>query len=360
MALKIFERYLLGGLLVAIAYVFIAFFALFAFFEFLGQLANVTGDGVYTMQQAILVSVFRVPSQAYQAVPIAVLVGALIALAQLARNSELNVLRVSGVSTRGLLMVLFKAAALVALLTFFWGETVAPFCDRLAQSIRPLNSRTAGLELASGFWVKDANTFVNIREVKADARLVDIHLYEFDREGRLAAVRTAAEGDYVQPDLWRIRRVTETRYSSSGGGETKTVPEELWKSSLSPDILGVLNVVPERMSALTLVTYIAHLTANRQASTRYQVALWKKVVYPMTCFVMVALALPFGYFQGRSAGVGLKLFSGVMLGILFYLLDGLSSSLGLINHWSPFLSALGPSAGFMLLAVAMIWWVERR
>lgn len=360
-ALKTFERYLLSGLLVAMGYVFIALFSLFSFFEFLGQLSNVSGDGSYTLLQALLVSIFRVPSQAYQAVPIAVLVGALIALSQFARNSELNVLRVSGVSTPRLLWVLFKAAGLVAALTFVWGETVAPFSDRLAQSIRPLNYKHAsGLELASGFWVKDANTFVNIREVKADAKLLGLQLYEFDDQGRLSAVRTASEGDYVQPDVWRIRGVTETRYSPEGGAAIRSASEELWKSSLSPDILGVLNVVPEKMPALTLITYVAHLSANKQTSTRYQVALWKRVIYPLTCFVMVALALPFGYFQGRSAGVGLKLFAGVMLGILFYLLDGLSSSLGLINHWSPFLSALGPSVGFMLLAIAMIWWVERR
>jgi lipopolysaccharide export system permease protein len=359
MALKIFERYLLAALLQAMAYVFVALFALFSFFEFLGQLSDVGAD--FTILQALLVSLFRVPALAYQAVPIAVLIGALIALSQLARNSELNVLRVSGVSTPGLLMVLFKAAGLVALLTFLWGEVVAPYSDRLAQGVRPLSQRqTAGLKLPSGYWIKDARVFVNIREVKADARLLDLQLYEFDADGRLASMRTAKEGYFVEPGLWRLGGVTETRYLSEGGVRVRSVPEESWNSSLSPDILGVLNVIPERMSALTLVSYIAHLSENRQTSRRYQVALWKRVVYPLTCFVMVALALPFGYFQGRSSGVGFKLFAGVMLGILFYVLDGLSSSLGQINQWSPFISSLGPLTGFMALAVGMIWWVERR
>lgn len=361
MALKIFERYVLTALLVAMGYVFVALFALFWFFEFLGQLSDVSNDGTYTILQALLVAFFRVPALAYQAVPIAVLIGALIALSQLARNSELNVFRVSGVSTPGLLWVLFKAAGLVALLTFVWGEAVSPYFDRLAQAARPQNQRqTAGLKLPSGYWVKDARVFVNIREVKPDARLVDLQLYEFSSDGRLAAVRHAEEAYFVRPDLWRLRGMTETRYPAGGGAQIRKAAEEDWASSLSPDILGVLNVVPERMSALTLVSYIAHLSNNRQTSMRYQVALWKRVVYPMTCFVMVALALPFGYFQGRSSGVGFKLFAGVMLGILFYVLDGLSSSLGQINHWSPFITSLGPPVGFMLLAVTMIWWVERR
>ena len=359
-ALKTFERYLLSGILVAMAYVFTALFALFSFFEFLGLLSTVGSHG-FTLQEAMLVSVLRVPVQVYQAVPIVVLVGALIALSQFAKNSELNVLRVSGVSTVHLLVVLFKAAGLLAVLTFIWGETVAPLSDRLAQDIRPLGSRTAsGLELDSGFWLKDGNVFVNIKEVKPSGRLDGIQIFEFDADGGLVAVKTAVEADYVQPDLWRIHGVAETRYSSSLGAQTRSIPEELWKSTLTPDILGVLNVRPDKMSALTLLTYVAHLSANKQASVRYQVALWKRFVYPMTCFVMVALALPFAYFQGRSAGAGLKLFFGVMLGIVYYVLDGLSSSLGLINNWSPAISAVGPSIGFMLLAIAMIWWVERR
>lgn len=360
MALKTFERYMLSGIFAAMAYVFAAMFALFSFFEFVGLL-SVVGSHGFTLKDAILVSMLRVPAQVYQAVPIVVLVGALIALSQFAKNSELNVLRVSGVSTLHLLVVLFKAAGVLAALTFLWGENVAPLTDRLAQEIRPTGSRSSsGLELASGFWLKDANVFVNIKEVKPNGRLEGIHIFEFNREGELVAVKTAVEADYIQPDLWRIHGVAETRYSSDLGAQTRSNSEELWKSTLSPDILAVLNVRPDKMSALTLLTYVTHLSANKQASVRYQVALWKRLVYPMTCFVMVALALPFGYFQGRSTVAGLKLFIGVMLGIVYYVLDGLSSSLGLINNWSPAISAVGPSVGFVLLAIAMIWWVERR
>jgi lipopolysaccharide export system permease protein len=49
-----------------------------------------------------------------------------------------------------------------------------------------------------------------------------------------------------------------------------------------------------------------------------------------------------------------------MMGILFYALNGLFSNLGVINAWPPFASATAPSGMFLLAAVAMIWWVERR
>lgn len=359
--MRVFERYILSGVLLTIGYVFLVMLALFSFFEFLGLLSSVSREGGFTVGQAMLVSLYRAPAQAYQAVPIAVLVGALISLAQLARNSELSVLRVSGVSTRRLLGALFKAAALVAILTFVWGETVAPAGDRAAQGIRSTSFRQkSGLELRSGFWLKDGTNYVNIREVRGNARLTGVYLYEFSADGALQALRVASEGDFVKPGTWRLRDINEIRYATDGSATRRTIAEELWTSTLSPDILGVLNVRPDKMSAVTLAGYVAHLSANRQASDRYQVALWKRLVYPMTCFVMVALALPFAYFQGRTAGAGLRLFLGAMLGVSFYVFDGLSSNLGLINRWPAAVSALGPSVLYLLIALALVWWVERR
>jgi lipopolysaccharide export system permease protein len=137
-------------------------------------------------------------------------------------------------------------------------------------------------------------------------------------------------------------------------------PDMLWRSALNPDILSVLLVMPERMSILHLSAYIKHLSENHQKTERYEIALWKKLIYPLAALVMVALALPFGYTHNRMAGVSLKIFSGVMMGVFFHMLNGLFSSLGVINSWSPLSSALTPSVLFLLTAMGMIWWVERR
>ena len=133
-----------------------------------------------------------------------------------------------------------------------------------------------------------------------------------------------------------------------------------WKTALNPDILSVLMVSPERMSLLHLSAYVRHLSENAQKTQRYEIALWKKLVYPLAALVMVALALPFGYTHNRVSGASLKIFSGVMIGVLFHMLNGLFSNLGAINSWSPLLSALAPSALFLVAATGMIWWVERR
>ena len=140
----------------------------------------------------------------------------------------------------------------------------------------------------------------------------------------------------------------------------RDLPELIWKSELTPDVLSVLMVVPERMSVETLYSYIRHLEENNQRTSRYEIALWKKLAYPFAARVMMGLALPFGYMQTRMGGVSLKVFSGIMIGVGFHLLNGLFSNLGVINGWIPAVAALTPSIGFLLAAMGMMWWVERR
>ena len=95
-------------------------------------------------------------------------------------------------------------------------------------------------------------------------------------------------------------------------------------------------------------------------SDRYQIAFWKKVIYPFAVLVMMALALPFAYLHFRTGGISFKIFTGIMLGIGFYLLNNLFSHVGLLNTWPPILSAAMPSIVVLAAALIALRWVERR
>jgi lipopolysaccharide export system permease protein len=125
-------------------------------------------------------------------------------------------------------------------------------------------------------------------------------------------------------------------------------------------MLDALIVKPERMSAWALHKYTQHLESNRQKTERYEIAMWKKLLYPLATMVMMALALPFAYMHARAGMVGVKVFLGIMLGIFFHMLNSLFSHVGLLQNWPPIAAASVPSAAFFLTAVMLMWWVERR
>jgi lipopolysaccharide export system permease protein len=357
--MKIYRRYLLREVAASILLVLTAFLALFAFFDMVGELKDVGQNG-YELQYALAYVLLRLPGRVYELMPVVVLIGTLFALSTLARHSEITVLRASGLSTRRLLMSLFQVAGVFAAVTFLFGEFVAPPAEQAANQFRLKGvSSVVAQEFRTGLWVKDERNFINVRTVLPDTRLRGIRIYEFDDKAQLRSVSEAEAGEYVPPASWRLTGVVRTVLEDERAIVEKR-PDMLWHSALNPDILSVLLVVPERMSLLHLTAYIKHLSENHQKTQRYEIALWKKLIYPLATFVMVALALPFGYSHSRMAGVSLKIFTGVMIGIFFHMLNGLFSSLGVINSWSPFSSAIAPSALFLLAAMGMIWWVERR
>jgi len=358
--LSLYQRYLMRETFAAVFLVLAAFLALFSFFDFINELRHVGKNG-YQLGHAAIFVALSLPGLVYELIPIATLIGTLYALSNLARHSEITVLRASGLATRDLLMTLFRVAGLLALLTFLVGEGLVPYSERIGQELKAeaLSKVVAQTGFASGLWVKDGRSFINIREATPDARLHKARIYKFDEKNALESVTDVEEAEFVPPDSWRLKGVVRTVLE----GEVSRVERYEhydWRSAVNPDLLAVLMVSPERMSLYGLVNYTQHLSENRQKTGRYEIAVWKKLVYPLAALVMVALALPFGYSHNRVGGVSLKIFAGVMLGILFYALNGLFSNLGIINSWPPVASATAPSALFLLAAIGMLWWVERR
>ncbi len=355
----VLRRYLAREVYAATAFVFVGFLVLFAFFDLINELGDL-GKGNYRLPHVMLYVFLTLPSHVYELAPIAVLIGTLYALSHLASNSEFTVMRVSGLSPLRAAGTLARIGIVFVLLTYAFGELITPFAEKAAQQLR-LSALSSSLaqELRTGLWVKDDSRFVNVREVLPDASMRNIKVYDFDSEFRLRTVSEAARGEYQADNVWRLSNVARTHFQE-GKISLEKLPEMLWTSVLTPSMLSVLIVQPERMSAWNLYQYTRHLDANNQKTERFEIALWKKLVYPFAALVMMALALPFAYVHVRSGGVGVKIFLGIMLGILFHMLNSLFSHLGLLQNWSPLTSAILPSLVFLSAAVVMMWWVERR
>lgn len=359
MALKVYERYLAREIYGATLLVLVSFLGLFSFFDLMTEMEDI-GKGSYQLQQAMIYVLLTLPGRSYEIMPIAVLIGSLYALTMLARHSEITVLRASGLPTRDFLRTLGKIGAFFVLLTFVVGEFVTPPAERAAQELRLMAmSKLIGQELRSGLWVKDGPSFINVREVRPDTSLSGVKVYTFDSAYRLTQVSEAERGLFTPSGHWQLKNVVQTRFED-GRAYVSKEDEYNWKSALNPDILSVLMVKPDRMSIVNLYQYIRHLSENRQKTERYEIAMWKKIVYPLATLVMMALALPFAYTHDRMTVVSVKVFSGVMLGILFHMLNHLFAHLGVINNWRPLFAAVTPSVMFLLAAGTMLWWAERR
>ena len=64
--------------------------------------------------------------------------------------------------------------------------------------------------------------------------------------------------------------------------------------------------------------------------------------------------------NARSGGLAIKMFVGVMIGIVFYALNNLFSYLGVLNTWSPIVVSLVPTVSMLIMAAVAMFLVERR
>jgi lipopolysaccharide export system permease protein len=318
------------------------------------------------------------PSRSYELLPIAALIGTVYALAQLAAHSEFTAMRVAGLGRLRAIWNLSLVGVALAIGTAIVGEALVPPAERLAQQLRmsALGGAIGG-QLRSGLWVRDSVRapdgrlerirFVNIGELLPDATMRRIKIFEFDQSMTLTEIIEAAQARFEAPSSWRLTGVEARAFQSAGEAsdaprlsiERTRQPERQWVSEITPSLLSVLMVSPDRMSAISLFSYIGHLRENRQATERYEIAFWKKVIYPLAVVVMMALALPFAYMQTRSGGVGYKVFAGIMLGVAFHFINSLFSHLGLLITWPPLLAVSLPSLIALAAALGMLVWVDR-
>ena len=356
--MNIITRYLLKEITVSVTLIMLALIAMFSFFDLIQELESL-GRGSYGLSKVLLFVLLSAPGHIYEIMPVAVLVGCMYSIGQLARHSELIILRVSGISSTGIALSLLKIGLIFTLITFFVGELITPLSEKMAQRMRiKATDSVIVQDFKSGLWVKDANSFVNIEEILPDSTLLNVHIYEFDQEFRLKTNSHAKSGQFTD-DQWNLKQVTQTHFNKDSN-EIKQLETATWRSLIRPELLNVLLVLPEKMSAWNLYSYIQHLSANKQKTTRYEMALWSKLVYPLACMVMIMLALPFGFIQQRATGASTKIFIGIMLGVLYQILNRTFIHLGVLNDWAPLFSAVTPTVLFLMAGLSMMYYIDRR
>ena len=352
-------RYLAREILATTALMLAAMLALFAFFDLIRELDDL-GRGTYRLNAMLGYVALTLLSHAYVLLPAAGLIGTLFALARMSEHSEITVMRAAGLSLGQLALHVGLAGAVVALTTLALGEFVAPYTEEAAKGLRLKATRSiVAREFRSGFWVKDDRSFVNIQDVTPDTTLLNLRIYDFDAAFRLVSISRAEKGTYAGPNRWVLSNVELTRFEGDRA-VLQRVQEAVWNSVLTPDILSVLKVVPERMSALNLYAYVEHLRENRQKATRYEIALWSKFLNPAAAIVMMVLAIPFALQSIRAGGVGAKIVTGILIGLAFHFAGRLFSHIGLLNDWPALVSAGLPLVIIMLVAAALLVRAERR
>lgn len=367
----ILDRYIGRSILLTSMLVLMTLVSLASIFAFISELDDV-GKGSYSVSDAAQYVFLTIPGKAYMLFAPAVLLGSLLGLGALASNSELTVMRAAGVSGARIIRAVLLTGVGLMLLIALLGETIMPRAEQIAEELRlTALEKQLSIKGRKGLWLKSADQFVNVGTVMPDFTLLDVSVHRFDEHSLSLAVRAARAR--LEGDDWLLEDVELTRLNNGAiasermesiswadfvrGNTTDTgsnTRDEDVPDLVSADVLKSISVSPESLSASNLYDQIHYLKQNQLDSRRIELAFWVKIASPLSTLVMLMLSLPFVFASQRSGGAGQKIFIGIMLGIIYVLLNELLTQLALANGLSPLLSALLPLAVFLLVAIVGI------
>ncbi len=351
--------------------ILLALAGLFFIFDLLAE-ANEVGNGLYSLRKAAFFAFLQVPAHLYDAMPIAVVAGAIVGLASLANNSEITVLRASSMSPRRLLKVLFITGIPFVVFTLVMGEWVQPLASQKGEVMRAaaLGYRVGG-DLKSGIWLRDVQTdgavnYLNLPIVNADGTAPTIKVYGFDSAMRLNTRLSGEVGHFVVAEdtnapYWEFEKTTIETFSPATAQRSNVAIESPWRwdSTLSPNALLGMQKSPERVGIVSLFETVVFQQRNDVDARKSLSILLRRLFHPLALWVMLAIALPFAYLRARGGAVASRVFAGVLLGMGFHAGNRLFEFMSLVQGWPVWLSAQLPLWIGLLLAMLLFWRFHR-
>jgi lipopolysaccharide export system permease protein len=352
---NLLDRYVIRAVLGGVAIVLVVLLTLGALFLFANQQDDI-GVGTYTALDAFWFVLLNMPQQVYEIMPIGVLIGALLGLGQLARGSELTVMRAAGISVWRIAGSVTMAAVLLMMVAIVCGEFLAPPLQALAKQQKAL-SKFSNISFASrgGAWVRDGQLLINVMEQSGTAQFDGMRIFELTPEHSLVSVASATTATVQKDGRWLLSRYKRTRF----GGETIEADSEttrVFESTVGGDFLELTVAQPRQLGTRVLWGLMRHLRENGLDTAAQEFAFWSRIARTLAIVFAALLAVPFVFGSLRSAGSGARTLIGVLIGVSFFLVQRMLESGAVVFDASPLVLAWTPT---VLLGTAAITLIAR-
>ena len=315
------DRYFFAELIRSTSMVLLAFAALYILLTVLDEQSDLRYGNQWGT--VAMVVAYTLPTKLYEIAPIIILIAWMLAIGGLSARSELTAMLASGISMRGLMISMSKT--LLISLAFFvaLGEWLGPIANTQGQNLKNQALGVKVMDDGKGLWMKSGNTFLLVDKAFADGRLVGAQLF-IEKNGRLERM-IEADTLVFEKNQWVATQAYEKRYQTEFWPnvqvEQKQYEQAPIQLDLSPDLFKSALSQPQDMSVLELWDYVHFMRSNGLYSGMYEYALWKKFMMPLTVIGLLLWVFPMLLGSMRHVSVGQKVFVGVLVGLVFFLVD---------------------------------------
>ncbi|MFT4906703.1 MAG: lipopolysaccharide export system permease protein [Oleispira sp.] len=352
------DSYIARTVLMATLVVMVVIVGLDAIFTLVDELDNLKGN--YQLVDALFFSGLRLPRRVYEYMPMACLIGCLAGLGSMAANSELTVMRAAGISINRIVLAVLKPMAVLMFVSLILGEYVVPSLEKIAQAHKAVaqGASEALSNKGKGYWHREGNTFMRFNAVEPGGVLHGITRYEFGQtkesqsSDELKQVVYAQRAIY-QRSYWQMENIVITHFEGDNVWQDRQATGR-WDTKLTPEKLSVVIVSPRDMSISGLYRYASYLDDQGLNSDAYMLSFWRKVTQPLSTFALVILGISFIFGPLRSVTPGYRIFSGIIVGMIYKYAEELLSPASIVLGFEPILASIIPIGASFALGLLLM------
>ena len=352
-------RHFLGPFFVCLA-AFTAAYLLGDIFDRFDELVHYGGFGLLGLEYFVL----KLPLIVSQLLPVASLAGVLLGFALLNRTGEVLACQQLGISRFEMAVPVLFLAALISMADFALSEVVVPIATREARHLyrdELKHWKIYGIFFNRRIWMRVTNGFLSADDYDSHKKILrGVTLYRIRRDFTLNTIQHAPAVSW-DGQRWLPNSVTEVKLLP-GGQVAPTEPEPgPFRIDVNPADFNLLRTDPNEFSLWQLDAYIASLRSKGLDPGGYFVDRDLKYAMPLACIVMTALGLALSLDPlPRSVSAGRSFTLAIAIGFGYWLMFGLTSSLGRSALLPAWLAAWIPNITFTILAASLFLFGEER
>lgn len=348
--MRILDKYVCRTVVMSTLLVMLVFLMLEMFVYLTNELSDV-GKAHYSLGVMLLYIIFKLPAMIYMMFPIIAFLGCLVGLSQLAKGSELTVMRVSGLSILNITQITVVAAVVMVGLVTVLGEFGAARLEQYANQLRASSLNKKQIE--DNIWLHQSGRFLNLGRVINNQEVAAVTEFIF-HNNVLVRVIFAPQAQQ-QGGRWLLK---DARVLSIGAD--RVIKKNYASYPLTFDFLPK-ELLSYKNDSLDGSLWHLHkvIRLRKQAgliATLYQYEFWRRVFQPITTILMICLGVPFVFGSLRGRGAASRLMIGVMIGVIYYFISRIFGPISLVFQLSPIFAAVTPT---LIVGVIYLIFVRR-
>jgi lipopolysaccharide export system permease protein len=322
MRFTILDRYMLTELAAPFVFGLSAFMLIFAATEIL-NIGKLVSNEHAPLWAAITVFLWSLPSDVVLVIPMALLLGTLLAVQRLSGESELTAMKASGITFARIVAPLLAVGIVMSFVTLYLEESVVPYAnDQLTEiengAINHVSAFNRDLTVSAPLPGGGRQVTIATAYEPHSRALLHVTLIQYDNHNDPRQVVFADRAEFTA-DKWTLQNSSVYRFNPDGTtlAEPRVAQQEVEIGEKPTDLMKRMsNDDPENMSRTQIADVVRSGQLTETELRKYVTTYQEKLARPFACFVFILIAIPFGLRSIRTSG-STSLGFGLSLAIVF-------------------------------------------